>query len=109
VQSNILTPLFSLPGSETVHGAVDSWRALVQHMGVDHRRLDLVMPEEFLYGAEVITNFQKMCGKRMAERVTAGRLGQADVSCGLFDRSWSHRVVQMMSPVLARSRVQAHL
>jgi hypothetical protein len=66
VQYNILTPSFSLPGSETVHGAVDPLPATVQHVGIDHRRLHIPMPEEFLNAADIVAIFQEMCGERMA-------------------------------------------
>jgi hypothetical protein len=66
VQSNILTPSFIPLGSETVHGAVDPLPTTVQHVGVNHRCLHIPMPEEFLYGADIVAIFQKMCGERMA-------------------------------------------
>jgi hypothetical protein len=65
-QSNILTPSFSPPGSETVHGAVDSLPAALQYVGVYHRCLHIPMPEEFLNGAHIVAIFQQVCGERMA-------------------------------------------
>ena len=56
------------------------------------------MPEDCLNGADVVAIFEEMCGARMAQRVTAGRLGQADVARGLFDSSLEHRFMQVMSP-----------
>jgi hypothetical protein len=65
VQPNSLTPSFSPPDSETVHGAVDPLPATVQHVGVYHRRLHIPMPEEFLNGADIVAIFQEMWGERM--------------------------------------------
>jgi hypothetical protein len=108
VQSNILTPSFIPLGSETVHGA-DPSPTPVQHVGIDHRRLHVPMPEQFLNGADIVAIFQEMSGERMAQRVAAGRLGRHHVSRGLFNSSLSHRFMQMMSPALAGPRVQAGL
>ena len=67
MQSNILTPSCRLPSSETVHGAVDPLPAMVQHVGVDHRRLYIPMPEEFLNGADVISTLQELSSEGMTE------------------------------------------
>ena len=42
---------------------------LAQHMGVDHGRTDILMPQKFLNRADVITRLKQMSGERMAERV----------------------------------------
>jgi hypothetical protein len=60
VQSNILAPSFIPLGSETVHGAVDPFPTPVQHVGVDHRRLHVPMPEQFLNCADGIAVFQQI-------------------------------------------------
>jgi hypothetical protein len=57
VPSNILILSFSLVGLETVHGTVDPLPTTVQHVGVDHRRLYILMPEKFLNDADVVTIF----------------------------------------------------
>ena len=66
VSFNSLTPSCRLPGSETVHGAVDPLPAPVEHVGIDHRCLHIPMPQEFPYGADIVAIFQEMCGERMA-------------------------------------------
>ncbi len=39
-------------------------------MGIDHRRTDVLVPEQFLHGADIVPGFQQMGGKRMAERIS---------------------------------------
>jgi hypothetical protein len=41
-----------------VERAPDASPALVQDMGVDHRRTDIAMPEQFLNRPDVVTVFQ---------------------------------------------------
>ena len=55
MQSILLTPSFSLVGLETVHGTIDLLSAPVQYVGVDHRRLYILMPEEFLNRADAVS------------------------------------------------------
>ena len=53
-------------------GAAKSFRpqpATIQYVRVNHRRPDVLVPQELLYGADVVTVLQKMGGKGMAKRV----------------------------------------
>jgi hypothetical protein len=65
MQSNILTPSFSTPGSETIDRAVDSFPPTVQYVGIHHCRFQIPMSEEFLNCADIIAIFQQVCGKRV--------------------------------------------
>ena len=85
VPSNILTPPYSRPSSETVHGAVDPFPSSVQYVGIDHCRLHVLMPEQFLNRADIIAIFQEVRGERVSQRVAAHRLGQAGLSGRFFD------------------------
>ena len=38
---------------------------------VDHRRLDVLVPEQFLHGANIVTVFQQVRGERVSECVTS--------------------------------------
>lgn len=42
------------------------WTA-IQHMRIEHRDLDVFVPQQVLDGANVIAVSQEMCGKRMPE------------------------------------------
>jgi hypothetical protein len=85
VQSNILTPSFSPPGSETIDGAVNPFPAPIEDVGLHHRRLRIPMSEQFLHRANVIAIFQQVCGECLPEGVAVGRLDQSYCSGGRFD------------------------
>ena len=46
------------------------WPA-VEHMRIDHCGFDILVTEQFLHGADIITGFQEVCGNTMAEGVQA--------------------------------------
>ena len=48
------------PGPKLVERAPDAAPALVQDMGIDHRRSDIAMAEQFLDRPDVVTAFQQM-------------------------------------------------
>ena len=98
MQSNILTPSFSLVGLETVHGTIDPLPAPVQHVGVDHRRLYIPMPEEFLNGADIVAIFQRVANEWRSVWQLAGLVSPM-LRAASLTASLEHRFVQMMSPV----------
>src|SRR5262245_8525886 len=53
-----------------------SWAA-VEDVGVDLRRRDVAMPEQFLDRPDVVVVLQEVCGERVAERMGARPLGDA--------------------------------
>ena len=60
-------------GELGVEGAFDGKPAAVEDMGVDHRCLNILVTEEFLHGADIITILEEMSGKGMAEGVRRNR------------------------------------
>jgi hypothetical protein len=52
-----------------VEGAADGSCAAVEDVGVNHRGGDVVVAEELLDGADVVTGLEEMGGKGMSERV----------------------------------------
>jgi hypothetical protein len=50
---------------KVINRAVNSSLAPVQHMGVEHRRAHITMPEQLLNGPNVITVFEQMGGERV--------------------------------------------
>lgn len=52
-------------------------------MGVDHRRANVAMAEEFLHCANVIAGTQQVRGKRMPKRVARDSFGQSGLSDSL--------------------------
>lgn len=55
-----------------VDGTPDGSGATIEDMRVDHRRGDIAVSEQLLYGADVITVLQEVRGERTPEGV-AGR------------------------------------
>ena len=53
--------------SEPVCRTSDAESDRVEDVGVDHRRLDALVAEEFLYGPDVVAVFQQMGSERVAE------------------------------------------
>jgi hypothetical protein len=52
-------------------------------VGVDHRRADIGVAEEFLHRADVVAVFEQVGRKRMAEGVAAGPLGDSALAHGI--------------------------
>jgi hypothetical protein len=40
----------------------------LQHMGINHGGADILVPQQFLHGANIITSFEQMSRKAMAAR-----------------------------------------
>jgi hypothetical protein len=62
-----------LSSGERVEGAADASAACpLQDVGVNHRGLDVGVPEELLDGADVIAVLEEVCGERVPQGVAAG-------------------------------------
>ncbi len=67
-------------------------------MGVNHRRTDVHVPEQFLNSSDVIAIFKQMGGKGMAQGVRAGRLCDAGLEPRIFDGLLEDRFVEVVPP-----------
>ena len=65
----------SVMASKSVDRAANSGRSPVEDMGVDHRRLDVAVAQEFLYGSNVIAPFEQVRCEGMPEGMAAIELG----------------------------------
>ena len=65
--------LCELPIQWTAHGET----AALKNMGVNHRSLHILMPQEFLHGADVVAVFEQVGGKAVAEGVRTNPFGDA--------------------------------
>ena len=52
-------------GEHPVRGASHGGGSAVQHVSVDHRRVDVAVSEEFLDGSDVLSIFEQMRSKRV--------------------------------------------
>src|SRR5262245_7804502 len=64
------------------------------------------MPQEFLDGPDIISVFQQMGRKRMAQRMRGSWFVHSGGASRLFDSSLDHGFVQMMPALLQRARIQ---
>lgn len=69
-------------------------------MGIDHSRFDVLMPEEFLDGSDIVAAFQQMCRKGMAKRVTGGALDQTRLPDRPRHRFLQDGLMDMMASLL---------
>ena len=63
-------PASSLAIQRTLHPDT----RLVQHVGINHRRAHILVPQEFLHGPNVIPGLQQVRRKRVTQRVTTHSL-----------------------------------
>ncbi len=74
-------------------------------MRIDHRRLHITMPQQFLDSSDIVAVFEQMRREAMAQRVAACRLGDVRrAHCGL-DASLNRRLAQVMAADRAAARV----
>ena len=66
--------LYCLDLGDVVQRTAHGEAALVQDVGVDHGGLDVLVAQQFLDGANIVTRFKQVGGKAMAEGVTTGAL-----------------------------------
>ena len=53
---------------------MDPSPASIQYVRVDHRGLDVLVPQEFLDGSDVVAVFEEMRGERVTQGVEGGAL-----------------------------------
>ena len=93
-------------GPQTVERAVDPSTATIQYVRVDHRGLDVLVPQEFLDGSDVVAVLQQMGCKGMTKCVGGHALGQPSPIGRLMDRLLNHRFVEMVTMPDARPSVE---
>ena len=72
--------------TESVRRADDSLAAAhFEDVGIVHRRLDILVPEELLDGADVVAGHEEVGSKRVTQCVAAGSFRDARISDCLFD------------------------
>lgn len=67
---------------ETVRRAPDAAAWPIQDVGVNHRCVDVAVPEQFLHRAGVVAVGQQVHGEGMSERVAGGRVVDAGAAGG---------------------------
>lgn len=77
----------------------------LEHMGVDHRRGDVGVPQQRLHRADVIAGLQDMGCERVAQRVRRGRLEDSGAVDGAFESALERLVVHVVSADYARALI----
>src|SRR5882724_9770436 len=93
------------PELQQIAGAPNTSAAAIQHMGIDHRRVDILMPQKFLDSANIVASFEQVRGKRMPEGVAARRLGDPCLPYGRFHGTLQHELTHVMPPFNTAARV----
>ena len=76
-------------------------------MGVDHRRLHVLVPKQFLNGPNIVAVLEQVRRKGVAQGVTGGMLGDSRRDGGRFDDALEDRRIHVMPPLLAWFCVEA--
>jgi hypothetical protein len=93
--------------SQPVRRAPHAKSTPIQHVGVDHRRTDIRMSEQFLNRSNVVSILEQMRCKGMAEGVATDSLRDPCPPDRARDRALHHRFVQMIARRWSKSRVSA--
>ncbi len=75
--------------------------AFVQHMSVNHGRIDILVPQQLLNGTNVISVLQQMGRKRMSKSVTANMFNDSGLQTSLSHSTLHKRFVNMMTAFLS--------
>jgi hypothetical protein len=91
--------------SESIHRATHAVAAPVEYMGIDHGRGEVLVPQEFLDGSDVVAGFEQVRGKRMAEGVTSNVFDDAGLANSLLHGPLEDGFVHVMAALFARTGV----
>ena len=73
-----------------IEGTADPTPTTLQHVRIDHRRGDIFVSQEFLYGADIRPLLQQVRGKAVPQGVATAPLGDPRLADGLFHRLLYH-------------------
>lgn len=93
--------------SQTIGGTAHASPSAVQTVRVNHRRLDVAVPQEFLHRAKVVAVGQQVRGEGVPKRVAGDPLGQSGLSHCLRDGLLDERFVNVMASLVAGPRIYA--
>ena len=82
--------------TEQLSRTLDAASTPVEHMGIDHRRTDVLVTEQFLHGADVIPRFEYMGCKGMTQGMTRGWFRDACLANRHMHSPLEHLLVGMV-------------
>ena len=80
-----------------IQRGADGESAAIQNVGVDLSGLDIFVAEEFLHGADVVSRFEQMSGKGVAQGMWPNGFSKADAVCGHANGFLEGTFVQMVA------------
>jgi hypothetical protein len=85
----------------TAHGAA----AALKYVGVNHRRLDIFVAQQFLYRSDVVTGLEQVSGERVTKGMWTDRFANpGDLGC-FVDCLLKNTLVKVMAFNVTRERV----
>ena len=78
-----------------VQRAPDASSSLVQDMGINHRRTDIAVAQELLYGPDIVSSLQQVSAKGVSQGMATRRFGDASPPNRLFDRPLKYRFMEV--------------
>src|ERR1035441_1361413 len=97
------------PELQAIQRTFHSAAALAQHMRVDHRRGNIVMPQQFLDGPDVRPALEGMGRKTMSERMAADLFGDAHAGNGQLDGVVDGPFIHVVAAGYSRTRVRRQI
>jgi len=82
---------------ELVERAPHAASTLIEHVGVDHRRAHVAMPQELLDRPDVVSRFEQVRRERVAQRVTSRRSSNASGPGRFLYGALGDRLMEVMS------------
>ena len=81
-----------------IERAAHALAAALQYMRRDHGCTDILVPQEFLHGTNIIAIFQEVCGEAVSERVAAPAFVNAGTPDGVLHCLLEARFRHVVSP-----------
>jgi hypothetical protein len=89
----------------SIERATHGERSLVEDVGVDHGRLDILMAQQFLYGANVVAGFEQVGSKGVAKGMRCDMLVDLSGVRGAAHGALQDRLIGMVAAHLFAARV----
>jgi hypothetical protein len=89
---------YRLPASGLVERAADGTAAVVQHVSVDHCRLDVAVAQKFLHRSYIVAAFEQMRGEGVPQTMGGRTLIDPRAPARLANLARNGPLVQMMAP-----------
>ncbi len=91
--------------ASSIQGAAHRMATPIQHMRIDLRRADILVPQQFLHSTDVVTTFKQMRGEGMAQGMAAGRLGYPSAPQSVLDCSLKGLLAKVVTTQNTATRI----